>query len=127
MVPQDSPLVALTQQGTEVVGHIIAAEWSACNHLGEPSIDNQSANQAKRARSEEASSAIGNRSLADNDANRQITQNHRQREYGRDLDDLLNIIDDRRRDRARTSQPPTALTCMGSHSIREGRVPCSGT
>jgi hypothetical protein len=35
MVPQDSPLVALAQQGAEAMGQIIAAEPSADNHQGE--------------------------------------------------------------------------------------------
>jgi hypothetical protein len=34
MVSQDSPLVALAQQGAEAVGHIIAAEQSTGNHQG---------------------------------------------------------------------------------------------
>jgi hypothetical protein len=68
MVPHDSPLVTLAQQGAEVVGNIIAMEHSARNHQGEPSVGNRSADRAKRARSEEASSASGNRRLADNDA-----------------------------------------------------------
>jgi hypothetical protein len=127
MVLQDSPLVALAQQGAEAVGHIIAVECSTGNHWGEPSVGNRTANQAKRARSEAASSASGNRCLADNDARRWITQNHRQQEYGHDLVDLRNIIDDRRRDRARTSSPPVVLACAGSHSIREGCIPCFGT
>jgi hypothetical protein len=110
MVLQDSPLVALAQQGAEAVGHIIAVECSTGNHWGEPSVGNRTANQAKRARSEAASSASGNRCLADNDARRWITQNHRQQEYGHDL-----------------VPPPVVLACAGSHSIREGCIPCSGT
>jgi hypothetical protein len=81
--------------------------------------------QAKCARSEAAFSASDNRCLADNDARRWITQNRQQREYGRDPVDLHNTIDDRRRDRARTSSP-VVLAYVGSHSIREGRIPCSG-
>jgi hypothetical protein len=47
LVPQDSPLVALAQQGAEAVGHIVAAEPLAGNHRGEPG--NQSEDQTKRA------------------------------------------------------------------------------
>jgi hypothetical protein len=61
MVPQDSPLVALAQQGVEAVGNIITAS---------PSND-----QAKRVQSEAPSSASGNRHLVDNDAHQRITQN----------------------------------------------------
>jgi hypothetical protein len=49
MVPQYSPLVALAQQGAEGVGQIIAAEPSANNHRGEPSIGNRFDDRAKRA------------------------------------------------------------------------------
>jgi hypothetical protein len=79
--------------------------------------------QAKCARSEAAFSASDNRCLADNDARRWITQNRQQREYGRDPVDLHNTIDDRRRDRARTSSPSGARICGlplhqgGAHSM----------
>jgi hypothetical protein len=43
--------------------------------------------------------------MADNDTHWRITQNRHQREYGRDPTDLRNIINDKRRDRARTSSP----------------------
>jgi hypothetical protein len=77
MVPQDSPLVALAQQGAEAVGQIVTAEPLTGNHRGEPCIENRSADRAKRTQSEEASSASGDRHLADNDAHiTQITQNH---------------------------------------------------
>jgi hypothetical protein len=46
-----------------------------------------------------------NRRLADNNARQRITQNHRQREYGRDTTNLHNIIDDRRHNRARALSP----------------------
>jgi hypothetical protein len=106
MVPHDSPLVALAQQGDEAVGQIVVAEPSTENHRGEPSIGNRSTDRTKRARSEEASSANGNRCLGDNDARRWITQNLQQREYGHDLADLRNIINDRRRIRTRMTSPP---------------------
>jgi hypothetical protein len=106
MVLEGSPLIALAQQGTKAAGQVIAAERSTSNCRNEPSIGNRSDNQAKRAQSEEASSASGNICLADNDAHQRITQNHRQREYGDDRDDLHNIIDDRRHLRARSQTPP---------------------
>jgi hypothetical protein len=42
MVPLNSPLIALAQQGVEVVGHIVAAAPTTENHRGEPSGGNQS-------------------------------------------------------------------------------------
>jgi hypothetical protein len=49
MVPQNSPLITLAQQGAEAVGQIVAAEPLAGNHRGEPSIGNWTADQAKHA------------------------------------------------------------------------------
>jgi hypothetical protein len=49
MVPQDSPLMALAQQGVEAAGNIVGAAPSARNHQGEPSVCNRSNDQAKRA------------------------------------------------------------------------------
>jgi hypothetical protein len=92
MVPQDSPIVVLAQQGAEAVGQIIAIEASAGNQRGEPSIGKQS--------------VIGNKCMTDNDRRRRITQNHRQCEYGHDPADLCNVIDDRRCLMARTPSPP---------------------
>jgi hypothetical protein len=66
-------------------GPIIAAEPSAGNHQGKPSIGNRSSDRVKRVRSEEASSINSNRCLDDNDVHRQITQNHRQRGNGNNL------------------------------------------
>jgi hypothetical protein len=88
--------VALAQQGDEAVGQIIAEEPSAGNHRGKLSIGNQSKDWVKQARSEEASSVSGNKRCVESDARRHITQNPRQREYGRDPADLHNIIDNRR-------------------------------
>jgi hypothetical protein len=115
MVPECSSLIALAQQGAELAGQVIAVERSVGNHLGDPSVGNRSDDRAKHARSEAASSASGNRRVANNDACRWITQNHRQRKYGRDRDDLRNFIDNRRHLKARSSTPP-----------REGRISCSG-
>jgi hypothetical protein len=52
--------------------------------------------RARHDRSEVASSFSHNRCLAGNDAQRRITQNRNVWEYGRDRDDLRNIIEDRR-------------------------------
>jgi hypothetical protein len=49
MVPPDSPLVALAQQGVEAAGNIITAAPGAENHQGDPSGGNRSHDQAKRA------------------------------------------------------------------------------
>jgi hypothetical protein len=113
MAPEGSPLVALAQQGAKAANYVIA-ERSIDIPLGEPSVGNQSHDWVKRARSEAAASASGNCRLADNDVHRQITQNHRQREYGRDHDDLHNVINDRRRLRARS---PTPLQCSPARDV----------
>jgi hypothetical protein len=76
MVPLDSPLIALAQQGVEEVGNIVAVAPIVGNHWGKPSSGNRSNDQAKRARSKAASSASGNRRLADNDVHLRTTQNH---------------------------------------------------
>jgi hypothetical protein len=72
MVLQDSPLVALAQQGAKVAGHIIAAKRLVANHRGEPSVGDRSVDRAKCTRSKATSSALasGNRRLPDNDARR---------------------------------------------------------
>jgi hypothetical protein len=49
MAPEGSPLFALAQQGVEAVNQVIAAERSADNHQGEPSVGNRSHDRAKRA------------------------------------------------------------------------------
>jgi hypothetical protein len=105
MAPQGSPLVALAQQGAKAVNFVIAQQ-SADNPQGEPSADNRSNDQAKRARSEEASLASSNRRLADNDVRRWITQNHHLQECNRDREDLHNIIDDQRHLKERSPTPP---------------------
>jgi hypothetical protein len=62
--------------------------------------------------------------IADNNARRRITQNLNMREYGFDRDDdLRNMIEDRRRLRARTPTPPRRtlaedLPQMGSSGFR---------
>jgi hypothetical protein len=67
MVPECSSLIALAQQGAELAGQVIAVERSVGNHLGDPSVGNRSDDRAKHARSEAASSASGNRRVANND------------------------------------------------------------
>jgi hypothetical protein len=105
MVSEGCPLVALAQQRVEAANHVIA-ERSVGNSRREPSIGNRSHDRARRARSEAASSAIGNNLLVDNDVRQWITQNRQQRENGCDHDDLRNIINDWRRLRARSLTPP---------------------
>jgi hypothetical protein len=48
MVPPDSLLVALVQQGVEAMGNITASAPTVGNHWGEPSGDNRSHDQAKK-------------------------------------------------------------------------------
>jgi hypothetical protein len=103
MTPDGFPLALLAQQGAEVV-NLIVAEKSASGSQREPFAGHN--DRAKRARIEAASSASPNRHLAENDVRRRITQNHNTREYGRNRDDLRNVIKDRRRIRDRTSSPP---------------------
>jgi hypothetical protein len=74
MVPESSPLVALAQQGAEVMNDIVA-QRSTGNPRGEPFVGNRSNDWGKRSRSETTLSVSGNRRLADNDARRWITQN----------------------------------------------------
>jgi hypothetical protein len=74
MAPEGSLLIALPQQGAEVVNFIIA-QRSTDNPRGEHFVGNRSNDQVKRAQSEATSSASGNRRLADNYARRWITQN----------------------------------------------------
>jgi hypothetical protein len=44
---------------------------------------------------------------------RRITQNHNVREYGRDQDDLRNVIEDQRRFQDRTPSPPRQKLVRG--------------
>jgi hypothetical protein len=59
-----------------------------------------------RAQSEAAFSTNPNRYLAENDGRQRITQNHNVQEYGRNRDDLRNVIKDQRRPRDRTPSSP---------------------
>jgi hypothetical protein len=103
MAPDGSPLALLAQQGAEAA-NLVMAEKS----IGVPrrELFGGHNDRARRARSEVTSSFSPNRRLAGNDARRRITQNRNVREYGRDQDDLRNVIEDRRRFQDRTSSPP---------------------
>jgi hypothetical protein len=103
MTLDGSPLALLAQQGAEAA-NLIVAEKSVGVPRREPSVGYN--DWARHARCEAASSASPNRYLAKNDACRRITQNHNAWEYGRNRDDLRNIIKDRRRLRDRTPSPP---------------------
>jgi hypothetical protein len=74
MTLEGSPLITLAQQGVEVV-NVVVAQRLAGNPRGEPSVGNRSNDRRKRSRSEAAASTSGNRHLADNGAQRRITQN----------------------------------------------------
>jgi hypothetical protein len=100
MTPDGSPLALLAQQGTEAV-NLVVAEKSTVVPRREPSGGHN--DRARCARSEVTSSFSPNRLLAENDARRRITQNRNVREYGRDRDDIRNVIEDRLRFRDRTS------------------------
>jgi hypothetical protein len=105
MAPEASPLVSLAQQGAEAANYIIA-ERLVGNPRRDSSADNRSNNWMRRAQSEAASLASNNCHLADNDAQRRITQNHYLWEIGHARDDLRNVIEDRRSLRARSLTPP---------------------
>jgi hypothetical protein len=94
MAPDGSPLALLAQQGAEAA-NLVVAEKSTDVPRREPSGGHN--DRVRRARSEVASSFSLNRRLAGNDVRRHITQNRNVREYGRDRDDLRNVIEDRRR------------------------------
>jgi hypothetical protein len=100
MAPDGSPLALLAQQGAEAV-NLVVAEKSASGPRRELSAGHN--DRARRAQIYVASSASPNRHLAENDVHRRITQNCNTREYGRNQDDLHNVIEDRRRIWDRTS------------------------
>jgi hypothetical protein len=102
MSPDGSPLALLAHQGAEAM-NLVVAEKSASGPRREPSGGQN--DWARHVRSEAAFSASPNRHLAKNDARRCITQNRNAWEYGRNRDDLRNIIKDRRRIRDRTPSP----------------------
>jgi hypothetical protein len=103
MAPDGSPLALLAQQGAEPA-NLVVAEKSTGVPRKEPSGGHN--DRTRRARSEVASSFSPNRCLAENDTRRRITQNRNVRKYGRDWDDLRNVIEDRRRFQDRTPSPP---------------------
>jgi hypothetical protein len=103
MAPDGSPLALLAQQGAEAA-NLIIAEKSAGVPRGEPSADRN--DRVERNQSEVASSASQKRHLSEHDARWRITQNRNAWEYGRNQNDLRNIIEDRRRIRDRMPSPP---------------------
>jgi hypothetical protein len=120
MTPDGSTLAVLAQQGVEAV-NLVIAEKSVSFPRREPSADDS--DRARRARSEPASLASPNRRPSKHDARRRITQNRVAREYGRDLDDLRNVIEDRRRLKLRTPSPPWRsiaedITSVGKSGFR---------
>jgi hypothetical protein len=98
-----SPLAVLAQQGAEAT-NVVVTKKSVDVPRRESLVSDK--DRARRARSEATSSMSPNRRLCEHDARRRITQNRVLREYGRDRDDLLNIIEDRRHLRLRTPSPP---------------------
>jgi hypothetical protein len=104
MAPDGSPLAVLAQEAAEET-NLIIVEKSADVPRREPSIGDN--NQARHARSEDASSASPNRRLPEHDTRWWITQSRAALEYGRERDDRINVIEDRRRLRLRTPSPPS--------------------
>jgi hypothetical protein len=100
MANDGSPLALLAQQGAEAA-NLVVAEKSTGVPRREPSGGHN--DRARRVRSEVASSFSPNRRLAGNDVRRCITQNRNVREYGRDRDDIRNVIEDQRHFRDRIS------------------------
>jgi hypothetical protein len=73
--------------------NLVVAEKSADVPRGEPSVGRN--DRVGRAQSEVVSSASPRRHLSERNARRRITQNRNVREYGRNRNDLCNIIEDR--------------------------------
>jgi hypothetical protein len=94
MTPDGSPFALLAQQGAEAV-NLVVAEKSVGVPRGEPSAGRN--DRARRARSEAALSASPKRHLSEHDVHRCITQNRNAQEYGRNRNDLRNVIEDQRR------------------------------
>jgi hypothetical protein len=103
MAPDGSPFALLAQQGAEPA-NLVVAEKSTGVPRREPSGGHN--DKARCTRSEVASSFSPNRCLARNYACRRITQNRNVWEYGRDRDNLRNVIEDQRRFRDRIPSPP---------------------
>jgi hypothetical protein len=103
MTPDGCPLAVLAQQGAEAA-NLIVVEKSIGVPQREPSVGGN--DWARCARSEAASSVSPNCDLSKHDAQWCITQSRTAREYGRERDDLYNVIEDRRHLRCRTLSPP---------------------
>jgi hypothetical protein len=91
MAPDGSPLALLAQQEAEAANLVVAEKLIGVPRR-EPSGGHN--DQGRRARSEVASSFSPNRRLVEKDARRRTTQNRNVWEYGRDQDDLRNVIED---------------------------------
>jgi hypothetical protein len=118
MAPDGSPLALLAQQGAEAA-NLVAVEKSVGVPREEPSVGRN--DRARRAQSEATSSASPRRHLSEHDVCRRITQNHSVQEYGRNRNDLRNVIEDRRCIRDRTpSPPPQVLTRDATPTGRSG-------
>jgi hypothetical protein len=120
MALDDSPLTALAQQEAEAANHIIV-EKSVGVPRRKPSVGDN--DRARRAQSETASSTSLNCRLSEHDARRCITQNRIMREYGREWNDLYNVIEDRMHLRLRTPSPlrhclAEDVTLMGKSGFR---------
>jgi hypothetical protein len=99
MALDGSPLAVLAKQGVEAANLIIVKK-SAGVPQRKPSVGGN--DQASHAQSEAASSTSPNHHMSEHDARRCITQSRAAREYGRERDDLCNVIEDRRRLRHKT-------------------------
>jgi hypothetical protein len=99
MAPDGSPLAIVAQQGAEAA-NLVIMEKSVGVLWRELSVGDN--DRAKHARSEVVSLASPNRRLSDHDAWRRITQNCTVQEYGRERDNLCNVIKDQRHLRLRT-------------------------
>jgi hypothetical protein len=91
MASDGSPFAVLAQQGAEAA-NLVVAEKSVGVPWRKPSISDN--DQERYARSEAASSVSPNHRLSEHDAWCRITQNRTAWDYGRDRDDLHNIIED---------------------------------
>jgi hypothetical protein len=91
MVPDGSPLAILAQRGAEAANLVIVDKSDDIPWREHSVGDND---QARCAQSEAASSASPDRRLSEHDARWCITQNHTAREYGRERDDLHNVVED---------------------------------
>jgi hypothetical protein len=93
MAPDGSPLALLSPQGVETV-NLVVAEKSVGVPRGESSACCN--DWAGHAQSEATSSANPRRHLSEHDECRRIKQNCNAREYGRNRNDLCNVIEDQK-------------------------------